>query len=304
MGHKRRRARLVLTTAVVLGVVTIGTAWMLRSAGPAASVSASSTAATSSPTAATTPAPTPTKSPTPTGYPANTATYDLGPLPQVNVFTVLESLPVDDDRFAQPTAETARPLTAGAPVWADPMGAPIAYLPRDYTHGGTTVPVVEKQDHWVKVLLVGRQAYPSLGDPSQVSGWLRLTDIELAPIEAVVRVSISDRTIDVVRGASTERIATDFAWGTDVTPTPLGRAFIMTTDVVPEYWYTRGHPIVYLSVQSPTLDGFGGADVAVTAFHYHDERSGPISNGCLRVDPAAIGALAALPYGTPVMIDP
>ena len=66
--------------------------------------------------------------------------------------------------------------------------------------------------------------------------------------------------------------------------------------------YTRGHPIVYLSAQSPTLDGFAGASVAVTAFHYHDDRSGSISNGCLRVDPDAITALAQLPLGTPVII--
>ncbi len=55
-------------------------------------------------------------------------------------------------------------------------------------------------------------------------------------------------------------------------------------------------------MQSPTLDGFGGANVAVTAFHYHDDRSGSISNGCLRVDPAAIEKLAQLPLGTPVIV--
>ncbi|HAM13181.1 MAG TPA: murein L,D-transpeptidase, partial [Microbacterium sp.] len=43
-------------------------------------------------------------------------------------------------------------------------------------------------------------------------------------------------------------------------------------------------------------------DVAVTAFHYHDTRSGRVSNGCLRVDEAAAHALAALPLGTPVII--
>ena len=84
----------------------------------------------------------------------------------------------------------------------------------------------------------------------------------------------------------------------------MGRAFIMLTRVVPEFQYTRGHPLVYLSVQSPTLDGFGGAAVAVTAFHYHDQRSGAISNGCIRVDPAAIDQLAQLPLGTPVIVRP
>ena len=166
------------------------------------------------------------------------------------------------------------------------------------------MPVVERQKHWVKVLLTGRQAVPSQGNPAQVAGWLRVADVELAPSDALVVVSISARTIDVVRGGVAERVATDFAWGTEKTPTPLGRTFVMTTRTVPEYGYTRGHPIVYWGVQSPTLDGFGGADAAVAAFHYHDARSGPISNGCIRVDPAAITKLAELPPGTPVIVNP
>ena len=88
----------------------------------------------------------------------------------------------------------------------------------------------------------------------------------------------------------------------EATPTPLGRSFIMTVRTEPSFAYTRGNPITYLSVQSPTLDGFDGGDVAVTAFHYHDTRSGRVSNGCLRVDAAAAQVLAALPLGTPVIV--
>ncbi len=78
----------------------------------------------------------------------------------------------------------------------------------------------------------------------------------------------------------------------------------MTKAVAPQFTYTRGNPIVYLSVQSPTLDGFDGANVAITAFHYHDWRSGQISNGCIRLDAAPIAKLAELPLGTPVYIRP
>ena len=217
---------------------------------------------------------------------------------------MIPGLPVDDDAFTAPLGEHAVARGIGAPVWADPAGEPVAYLPHEFPYDGTAVPVVAEQEHWVKVLLTGRQAVPSQGDPAQVAGWMRRSDVDLAPTDASVVVSISGRTIDIVRGGVAERVATDFGWGADRTPTPLGRAFIMTTRVVPEYAYTRGHPIVYLSVQSPTLDGFGGAEVAVAAFHYHDDRSGPISNGCLRVDPTAITELAELPLGTPVIINP
>jgi L,D-transpeptidase catalytic domain. len=230
--------------------------------------------------------------------------YDLSALPQIDVFAVVPGLPVDDDPFGTFTGDAARATASAVPVFAAPGDEPIAALPRDFVFDGTTVPVVERQDHWLRVLLVGRQAVPSAGDPGQTSGWLRVQDVELQPVEATVEVSIAARTIDIVRAGERERVASDFAWGTDLTPTPIGRSFIMTTDVVPEYGYTRGNPIVYLSTQSPTLDGFGGADVAVTAFHYHDERSGPISNGCIRVDSQATARLAALPYGTPVVIVP
>lgn len=263
------------------------------------------------PEAAPSPAPTavrtqplPTPTPTPTGFPANTAVYDTAGLPQVDVFALIPALPVDADPDAPFAGFAARAKAGAVPVWADPTGEPVAALPRDFEFDGTTVAVVEKQEHWLRVLLTGRQALPSSGNPAQLSGWVRATDVDLTPVESTVEVSIAARTIDIVRGDARERIATDFAWGTPETPTPLGRSFIMMARAVPEFGYTRGNPLIYLSVQSPTLDGFGGDPAAVTAFHYHDARTGPISNGCIRLDAATIATLAQLPQGTGVRILP
>lgn len=291
-----------MITGVVAVVAVLGGLvwWALASADSGVEASAPSSA----PSVTSSPEPTPTPTPMPAGFAANTAAYDVTTLPQVNVFAVIPALSVDAEPFGAVTGEVARPLGIGAPVWADPDGEPVAYLPREFPFDGTTAPILERQDHWVHVLLVGRQAVPTQGDPSQVTGWMRVSDVEITPNPIEVRVDISDRTVDIVRAGVAERIATDFAWGTEATPTPMGRSYIMTTRVVEEYWYTRGHPIVYLSVQSPTLDGFAGADVAVTAFHYHDERSGAISNGCIRLGPEPIAALAELPEGTPVVIAP
>ncbi|GAA5097066.1 hypothetical protein GCM10025760_30780 [Microbacterium yannicii] len=298
--RRPRSAWLVSVLAAVLIAGGLAAVWLLRP--PMTEASAPPPSPTRSATAA--PRPTPTPTPTPTGFAANTAAYDVAALPQVNVFAVVPGLPVDDAAFTTPLPEQAVALGSGAPIWADPTAQPVAYLPHEFAYDGTAVPVVEEQEHWVRVLLTGRQAVPSQGNPAQVTGWLRKGDVQLAPSDASVVVSISARTIDIVRAGVAERIATDFGWGQDGTPTPLGRSFIMTTRVVPEYGYTRGYPIVYLSVQSPTLDGFGGADAAVVAFHYHDARSGPISNGCLRVDPTAITKLSELPLGTPVIVNP
>lgn len=290
--QKRRTWIIALAAALVVGM--IATVWVLNQ--PAAPASAPSPR----PTIAATPTPTPT--PTPTGHPANTASYDIAALPQINVFTVLNTLPTDDDPYGAFTGVVARSVAEGAPVFADPTGEPVAYLPRDYMYDGTTVPVVEQEANWVRVLLVGRESLPSQGNPAQVMGWLRMQDVELTPLDTVVEVSVSARTVDIVQAGVSERIATDFAWGTEQTPTPLGRSFIMTIRTEPSLTYTRGNPIVYLSVQSPTLDGFGGAKAAITAFHYHDVRSGAVSNGCLRVAPEVTARLAQLPLGTPVII--
>ncbi|MGO1265798.1 L,D-transpeptidase [Microbacterium gubbeenense] len=250
---------------------------------------------------------TPTPTPTPSGPPANDTAYDQGDLPIDDVFLVDAALPVDDDPTGEILPLTASPRDeAGAPVFADPSGEPIAWLPQEQTYGGTDLPVVEMHESWVKVLLAGRQARAGEGDASQVVGWLRVSDAVLTPNDVVVEVDLDAHAIDIVTGdgsdQSRERIADDFAWGTEATPTPVGRTFVMHTEVVPSLAYTRGHPIVYLGAQSSTLAGFDGQDVAVTAFHYHDVRSGAISNGCIRVDADVTSRLAELPVGTPVVI--
>lgn len=279
-------AVLVLAAAAIVVAV-----WQRGSAPDAASAPQETT-----PVATARPSPTPT----PTGPPPDTTAYDLADLLSAQVFSVNPAVPLDDAPDAATTGLVAQAKGA-APVFAEPGGEPVAVLPREQQHGGVVVPIVAREEHWVQVLLAGRQGVPPEGSSAQTAGWLRVTDVDIVENPHVVEVSLSAGTIDIVTGGRRERIADRFAWGTDATPTPLGRSFIMTTAVT-EYAYTRGHPIVYLSVQSPTLAGFDGADVAVTAFHYHDVREGPISNGCIRVDPDAITRLASLPAGTPVHI--
>lgn len=247
--------------------------------------------------------PTETAADVSTGAPENTTVYPLESLPQIDVWSVDASLPIDDDPFGPLTGELARPRAAAA-VFADPAGEPIGYLARDGAYGGSTVPVAVRDTHWVKVLLAGRQGLPPEGSSAQAVGWLRIADVDLSPVESYIEVHLQARTIDIVSAAGLERVASDFAWGKPSTPTPAGRTFVMLTTVVPEYAYTQGHPLVYLGVQSPTLPGFDGGEVAVTAFHFYRERSGPNSFGCIYLDGPATDRLAQLPAGTPVIIHP
>jgi hypothetical protein len=283
-------AAVLVVLAIVLAVV-IGTN---RAPEPAAAPPAPSVPAPAVPT----PSPTPTE----IGTPADAAAYDLAALPAAEVYSVIPALPVDADPEAPLAGVLASPAGAEIPVFAQPGQPPVARLPQTQRYGGSTVPVVERQTHWVRVLLAGRQGAPPEGNPAQLTGWLRAADVTLTEDSTRVEVDIAARTVAIVTDSGVESVAADFGWGTDATPTPRGRTFIMHTEAVPAFGYTRGHPLVYLGVQSPTLAGFSGATVAVTAFHYHDARSGAISNGCLRLDAAAIDRLALLPAGTPVVI--
>ena len=291
-----RRTGLWAVAAVVVLLAAGAAVLMLRTSPPEARTPMPSAPASTPSTAIPTPTVTPTSTPT--------RSYDLAGLPKTDVFAVIPALHPDAHPDDGLSGEVARPITDRAPVFASPRGEPVAYLPRTDPYGGTTVPVVAHRDGWLQVLLAGRAHVPSHGDAAQLTGWLRADDVTTRTLPAQVEVDISKRRIDIVRGGDRDSVATDFAWGRPDTPTPHGRAFVMMVRTAPSLTYTRGHPVVYLSVQSPTLDGFGGADVAVTAFHYHDVHSGPISNGCVRVDAQAITALAELPPGTPVTIRP
>ncbi|QAY58567.1 murein L,D-transpeptidase [Microbacterium protaetiae] len=289
-----RRAAWAAATVVVL-LLAGGAVWALHT---------TQTPPSSAPTPTAIPSLSASPSTTATHTPTPTPSYDLGALPKVDVFAVIPALPVDDDPYGAFSGEVVRPVGDAAPVFADPGGEPVAVLPRDDPYDGTTVPVIEHRAGWVKVLLPGRAHTPSQGDAAQLTGWLRTGDVVARDLDVQIQVDISKHRIQIVRNGIIERVTGDFAWGRSETPTPHGRAFVMMVRTAPSLAYTRGHPVVYLSVQSPTLDGFGGADVAVTAFHYHDAHSGAISNGCIRVGAAAITALAALPVGTPVTVHP
>ncbi len=300
--HRIRRARFgdiapwLVTASAVLVALVAAAAVMLGVAGHSPNGQLAPVAATPATGA-------PALGAAPAESPANTATYDIRTLRPIDVWSVTPAIPVDDAPFAPMTGELARAHVA-APIFADPAGQPIGYLPRDAAYGGTTVPVVTHEANWVKVLLAGRQGLPPEGNPAQTVGWLRAADVEITPVQAYVEVHLADHTIDVVSASGVERVADDFAWGEPSTPTPVGRTFVMLTRVVPQFAYTQGHPLVYLGVQSPTLAGFDGGTVAVTAFHYYRERSGATSFGCIYLDGPTVDRLALLPPGTPVVIYP
>ncbi|MCU1514308.1 MAG: hypothetical protein JWO10_1398 [Microbacteriaceae bacterium] len=283
----RVRKTLLISGAAAVAVAVAVAAFLVWPRGAETTVAAKPT-----PVMTATPAPTPTPTPEPV--------YDLTGLPVQDVFAITPALPVDDGSGSF-TGLVATPLGASAPVFATPGATPVAQLPVTLRFGGTTVPIVERREGWVRVLLAGRQATPATGNPGQLSGWLRVNDVSITTLPASIEVHIAQKTVEIVTSAGRELVANNFGWGSSKTPTPLGRTFIMISEDS-HAGYTRGHNTVYLGVQSPTLNDFAGTPVAVTAFHYHDVRSGAVSNGCIRLDAAATDRLAQLPQGTPVTI--
>ncbi|MBF0673151.1 MAG: L,D-transpeptidase [Salinibacterium sp.] len=276
--------------------------WPRDDAAPAERAS-TSTESTAMPSPSPSPSPSPGPSPV-EQYPVDPSTYDLAALPATQVYSVIPQLPLDPEPHAPVLPLTASALAPSIPVFPEPGASPVAQLPHAQAHDGTAVPVIEQHPHWVRVLLPARAGLPSGGVVGQTTGWVRAADVTLNENPYLVRVSLSEGTISVTESGRSVYESSGFGFGTPATPTPLGRTFVMTVFTDPAATYTRGNPTTALAVQSPTLDGFGGASVAVTAFHYHDARSGPISNGCIRVDAATAQYLAGLPLGTPVLVAP
>lgn len=299
----RRPHPAAFVAVVAVGALAVSAFWALAPLRDLAALGGSGTPAAVVPDT-TSPAAERAADAAPAPYARNDSVYDITTLPLIDVRSVNPVVPVDDDPMGSVTSLLARPLGAGAPVFADPTAQPVGQLPRDHHYGGTTVPVVQAQTDWVKVLLPGRQGVPPEGNGGQTVGWLRAADVELTTTAQYVEVHLAANTIDIVSATGRERVSDQFAWGKPSTPTPTGRTFVMWTTVVPEFRYTQGHPMVYLGVQSPVMAGFDGGDVAVTAFHYYRMREGDTSFGCIYLDGPAVDRLAQLPPGTPVMIQP
>lgn len=115
----------------------------------------------SAPAAPSAPAPAPADE----GPAVDPTSYDLAALPSVDVFSVLPELPLDPAPDLPPTQVLVTPTGEAAPVFAEPGSPPVARLASEQVHDGTTVPVVEQHEHWLRVLLPGRQGYPSAGSP-------------------------------------------------------------------------------------------------------------------------------------------
>lgn len=203
-------------------------------------------------------------------------------------------------------SEVAQATRSEVEVFDAPGGAaPILELPNpwvyDPAHPDQTVPQVflvkeKRPDGWLRVLLPVR--------PNGSTGWIRASDVSVAENPYRVTVSLGDHRITVTRETDVVYEGT-IAAGKPETPTPQGEFYlrILIQSIDPGSVYG---PYAYgLSSHSETLETFAGGD-AQTGIHGNNDASvlgQDVTNGCIRLDNAAITTLASLlPLGTPVHV--
>jgi lipoprotein-anchoring transpeptidase ErfK/SrfK len=190
-----------------------------------------------------------------------------------------------------PSPETPEPSQQLPNPWLYEAGNPASAVPQVF--------LVESQraDGWVQVLLPVR--------PNGSVGWVHTSDVTLTPNPFRVEVALGAHTITVTN-ADAVVYRGPVAVGAPATPTPTGNFYLYVLLQAPDPTGPYG-PFAYgLSSHSDALATFAGGDAEI-GIHGNDDASAlgqSVSHGCIRMDNAAITALAGqLPLGTPVTVN-
>jgi lipoprotein-anchoring transpeptidase ErfK/SrfK len=154
--------------------------------------------------------------------------------------------------------------------------------------------VEEQRGDWLKVLLPIR--------PNGSTGWIRRSDVNLAPNPYRIEVDLSDHSLKVFN-ANKLYLEDTVAVGADATPTPIGEFYNRVLLQPPDQNTVYGPYAYGLSSHSEALNEFDGGDAEV-GIHGNNDASvlgKNVSHGCIRMDNAKITQLAkTLMLGTPV----
>lgn len=217
---------------------------------------------------------------------------DLSALTSATTHAAITAAPLDPRPFAATDGLVVHP-SQDTPVYTAPDSEPFAKVgPRQF--GPTWLPVVEKADGWVRVLLPSR--------PNRSTGWLPDRDLQRAYSPYLIRVHTTSRTLELLHRGRSQGVW-KVAVGTRKTPTPAGRTFVLGSITDDKQSYS---PVILpLGSHSPTLDAFGGGPGTVALHGW--PRSGvfgsAVSHGCVRVPAGALERLRRVPLGTLVLID-
>lgn len=286
-------AALVAGGLLVVAIAVTGVFTILGS-GP----SSDTDRALAAPTGSTSPTPSATPTPSPEPTPAE---FDLAALTIPTIESVYPDLPRDATaKLEDLPGKVAVPKRERTPVWAQPdvtEQPKLALASTQYDYAARWL-VLDERDEWIKVLLpYGRGALPSQ-DADAVNGtagWIRADTVELEREKRSIVIDLSERVMTVDDG--NEKSTVPAGIGAPATPTPLGISQVMTVTVASNTGLS-----LFLSAQSESLDTFAGVEYAATALHVGVGQGQEISNGCVRLTPAGLGAVKEFPAGVPVLV--
>lgn len=220
------------------------------------------------------------------------AFVDLSTLVSSSTATTIATAPLDSQPYGGTDGLVVHPRTETA-LYSAPDGDAFAKIaPTQF--GPTWLPVVEKADGWLRVLLPSK--------PNRSTGWVQDEGLDRASSSYLIRVHTGSRTIELFQ--RNKRLGRWKAGvGAKKTPTPPGRTFLLGSIIDTK---RSASPIVLpLGAHSPTLDTFGGGPgtVAIHGWPRPDVFGAAISAGCVRVPKTALSRLQQVPLGTLVLID-
>jgi lipoprotein-anchoring transpeptidase ErfK/SrfK len=229
--------------------------------------------------------------------PVRVSAAELARLPRATTFARIRSAPEDQAPFALTGGLVVHPREPQV-LYAGPGKQPVAVLPATELGGPTWVPVVQASPGWDRVLLPSR--------PNRATGWIFTggtgrSRLEIRHSSYLIRIQIGARKLSVDDGGRTLGTWT-VAVGAPRTPTPAGRTFLLASLAPPRPTYS---PLILpLGLHSNALSAFGGGPGTVGLHGWPDPSvfGHAVSNGCLRVPPAALHRLSGIPLGTLVLI--
>jgi lipoprotein-anchoring transpeptidase ErfK/SrfK len=285
MPISRSRRNLLMLTAMVLVVAALVGFRLTRGGGPGPADPAQPIVAADTPRAsAEPPAAVPPAAQPPADLPV--IAYAKGP----------RGLPADPDpESVVPITEALRPGTKTA-LYDAPGGRPRAYLPPRISGLPVVVPIVARENGWAAVLA------PS---SNRTIGWVPETGWTPEPLRDQIVVSLADRRMTWLREGA-EQGRWTVAIGTERTPTPHGRTFVLGRTGTSGAVYAGLDALVLGSVPEEPEKLAASLRGAHTGIHAWTNRSAfgrEVSNGCVRTPAAGMRELLAqVDPGTPVIV--
>ncbi|KRF05596.1 hypothetical protein ASH00_09010 [Arthrobacter sp. Soil782] len=233
------------------------------------------------------------------------------PLRWITADAVFPAAPADNG--APYSGLLVAPKADGLLVYVSPGADAVGMIPARVidSEGSdrTWMPAIGPIDgKWLQVLLPARRNLPSSGDPvNGATGWVLASDVLTKSSNVTVDVDLTARTITVADGAAVLDVFPVSISGGD--ETARGRSFVTGRYSTAISQNCSAQPMMALSAQSESVDGYIDQPTAVQAIHAFSEDCRSISGytaatpGCIIANEWDIPRLLELvPDGTPVTV--